>query len=185
MERLARAGMTFTHAFVASPTCAPSRAALLTGLMPARNGAEDNHALARAAVRKLPTYFEALGYEVVAFGKVAHYKHARDYGFQRAEFDTFMITGGSRRRRPSWRHGRTNGEAAAPVRRHAVAAPAVAGDGRRTRSRDGRHPAHARRHAGHASVPGPLLPRGDARPTTTWARSTTRRARTSASARSS
>ncbi len=76
MERLARAGMTFSHAFVASSTCAPSRAALLTGMMPARNGAEDNHAIARAAIRKLPAYFEALGYEVVAFGKVAHYGHA-------------------------------------------------------------------------------------------------------------
>ena len=91
MERLARAGMAFTQAFAASPTCAPSRASLLTGMMPARNGAEDNHAIARAAIRKLPAYFEALGYEVVAFGKVAHYEHAgKHYGFQRAEFDRFM-----------------------------------------------------------------------------------------------
>ncbi len=90
MERLARAGVTFTQAFAASPTCAPSRAALLTGLMPARNGAEDNHAKARAGIRTLPAYFAALGYEVVAFGKVAHYEHARDYGFQQAEFDRFM-----------------------------------------------------------------------------------------------
>ncbi|HTV01934.1 MAG TPA: sulfatase-like hydrolase/transferase, partial [Luteitalea sp.] len=30
MDRLARAGMTFARAFVASPSCAPSRAALLT-----------------------------------------------------------------------------------------------------------------------------------------------------------
>ena len=33
LELLAREGMTFTHAFVASPPCAPSRAALLTGLI--------------------------------------------------------------------------------------------------------------------------------------------------------
>lgn len=42
MQRLSAAGMTFNRAFVASPSCAPSRAVLLTGLMPARNGAEPN-----------------------------------------------------------------------------------------------------------------------------------------------
>src|SRR4051812_22443405 len=42
VQRLANEGLKFTQAFVASPSCAPSRAALLTGLMPARNGAEPN-----------------------------------------------------------------------------------------------------------------------------------------------
>ena len=89
MERLAAAGLTFDNAFVASPACAPSRAALLTGLMPARNGAEANHSKARGSVRKLPAVFAELGYEVVAFGKVAHYGHAKDYGFEQASFETF------------------------------------------------------------------------------------------------
>lgn len=81
MLRLAQSGMTFTHCFVASPSCAPSRAAMLTGLMPARNGAEANHSKPRADIRKLPAYLQALGYEVAGFGKVAHYNHDRDYGF--------------------------------------------------------------------------------------------------------
>lgn len=89
MARLAAAGMTFTHAFVASPSCAPSRAALLTGLMPARNGAEANHSKPRADIKKLPAYFKALGYEVVAFGKVSHYKHTADYGFDHFAHDGF------------------------------------------------------------------------------------------------
>jgi uncharacterized sulfatase len=42
LEKLAADGIKFTHAFVASPACA----AMLTGLMPARNGAEDNHSYA-------------------------------------------------------------------------------------------------------------------------------------------
>lgn len=87
MARLASAGMTFTHCFVASPSCAPSRAAMLTGLMPARNGAEANHSKPRAEIKKLPAYFREIGYEVAAFGKVAHYNHDRDYGFDHYDKD--------------------------------------------------------------------------------------------------
>src|SRR5690606_36957137 len=81
MLRLAKDGVTFTHAFVASPSCAPSRAAMLTGLMPARNGAEANHTFARDGVKALPAYLKELGYEVAAFGKVAHGKDAPRRGF--------------------------------------------------------------------------------------------------------
>jgi len=84
MARLAADGMTFTHAFVASPSCAPSRAALLTGLDPMRNGAMLNHSRPRAQVKKWPAYFKDLGYEVVAIGKVAHYAQVTEYGFDHA-----------------------------------------------------------------------------------------------------
>ena len=84
MQRLAGAGLTFSHAFVASPSCAPSRAALLTGLMPGRNGAMFNHTLPDPAHKRWPAYFRELGYEVVAFGKVAHYATVKDYGFDHA-----------------------------------------------------------------------------------------------------
>ncbi len=84
MARLAKAGVTFDNAFVASPTCAPSRAALLTGLYPARNGAEANHSQPRDDLKKLPAYLQELGYEVAAFGKVGHYRQTPDYGFDTA-----------------------------------------------------------------------------------------------------
>src|SRR4051794_40097541 len=89
MQRLAEAGLTFARAFVASPSCAPSRAALLTGLMPARNGSEANHSKPRAELKKWPAWFHELGYEVAAFGKVSHYKHTADYGFDRFAHDGF------------------------------------------------------------------------------------------------
>lgn len=81
MERIASAGMLFEQAFVASPSCAPSRASLLTGLMPARHGAEANRARPGAAIKKLPAYLQELGYEVVSFGKVGHYVQTPEYGF--------------------------------------------------------------------------------------------------------
>lgn len=57
--------------------------------MPARNGAEPNHAKPRAAIKKWPAHFQELGYEVVAFGKVSHYKHTSEYGFDHFAHDTF------------------------------------------------------------------------------------------------
>jgi N-sulfoglucosamine sulfohydrolase len=89
MARLAAAGMTFTHAFVASPSCAPSRAALLTSLDSMRNGAMLNHSRPRADVKKWPAYFHDLGYEVVAIGKVAHYAQVREYGFDHVSHFTY------------------------------------------------------------------------------------------------
>jgi N-sulfoglucosamine sulfohydrolase len=81
MDRLAAAGMVFDRAYVASPSCAPSRAALLTGLYPARNGAEPNHSRPKPDLKKLPAYFQEMGYQVVSFGKVGHYKQTPEYGF--------------------------------------------------------------------------------------------------------
>ncbi len=38
IQRLAKRGMTFTHAYAASPLCSPTRSSILTGLSPARTG---------------------------------------------------------------------------------------------------------------------------------------------------
>ena len=38
LERLAARGITFTRAYAASPLCSPTRASILTGQTPARNG---------------------------------------------------------------------------------------------------------------------------------------------------
>ncbi|TWU51727.1 sulfatase family protein [Rubripirellula reticaptiva] len=86
IDQLAAEGMSFDCAFVASPSCAVSRAALLTGLMPARNGAEENHSYPREDVLRLPKLLGELGYETAAFGKVAHLRSAPDY-----HFDTFDL----------------------------------------------------------------------------------------------
>ncbi len=81
LERLAQLGMTFDRAFVASPSCAPSRAALLTGLMPARNGAEANHTYPVQGVPYLTATLKRLGYQIAAFGKVGHGGERPEYSF--------------------------------------------------------------------------------------------------------
>ena len=71
-EKLAKAGLIFNNAFIASPASAPSRAALLTGLMPARNGAEANHTYPKPGTLYLTRKLQESGYKVLTFGKVAH-----------------------------------------------------------------------------------------------------------------
>lgn len=80
-DLLSKAGLTFNNAFVASPACAPSRAALLTGLMPARNGAEANHTYPKPGTLVLTRKLQESGYKVIGFGKVAHDKMNSECGF--------------------------------------------------------------------------------------------------------
>lgn len=81
MAKLAEDGLKFTHAFIASPACGPSRTALLTGLWSARNGAEANHKAKRPEVPSLPVVLRNLGYEMAIIGKVAHSDWAKFYDF--------------------------------------------------------------------------------------------------------
>ena len=72
MERLAAEGMTFDDAYVASPSCCPSRFSLLTGLLPARHGAHPNHSQVKLGTQFLPPILKKMGYHIASFGKIAH-----------------------------------------------------------------------------------------------------------------
>jgi N-sulfoglucosamine sulfohydrolase len=78
MNELAKEGLVFTQAFTASPTCVPSRSILMSGLLPARNGALPNHSGLAPGVRTMPTFLKEAGYEVVHFGK-SHFQPASSY----------------------------------------------------------------------------------------------------------
>lgn len=86
MDRIAATGITFDNAYVVSPSCAPSRAALLTGVWPSRSGAEANHSRPDASIKRFPAYLQELGYEIVSFGKVGHYRQIAEYGFDSAQY---------------------------------------------------------------------------------------------------
>ncbi len=72
LDSLAAKSALLENVYVASPSCAPSRGAMLSGLMPFRNGAEPNHTLVRDDVEQLPVYMKELGYEVASIGKIMH-----------------------------------------------------------------------------------------------------------------
>ncbi len=74
VDALAARSLSLERMYVASPSCAPSRGAMLSGIMPARNGAEPNHTYVRNDVRQLPSYMRELGYEIAAIGKIQHGK---------------------------------------------------------------------------------------------------------------
>lgn len=69
LDKLASAAMRFDSAFAASPTCAPSRSAIYTGLYPFRNGCHANHTLVHDGLKTLPRCMSELGYRVVIAGK--------------------------------------------------------------------------------------------------------------------
>ena len=73
IDAMVKEGMLFTNMFAASPTCAPSRSVLWTGLYPAHSGCMANHTPCRADITALPTYLRQLGYRVV----LAHKYHAK------------------------------------------------------------------------------------------------------------
>ncbi|HEY1173708.1 MAG TPA: sulfatase [Verrucomicrobiae bacterium] len=81
LDRLAAEGVRFQRVFAASPTCAPSRAALYTGLYPSRNGLMGNHTGSRAGVRSMPHELGDLGYRVVLANK-SHVKPQSVYPFE-------------------------------------------------------------------------------------------------------
>ena len=70
LSRLAEESLRFTRAYASSPTCAPSRSTIYTGLMPFRNGAHGNHSGVREGLRSIVHYLSELGYRVAVAGKL-------------------------------------------------------------------------------------------------------------------
>jgi len=75
IDRLAARGVLFTHAYCSAPACNPSRASLLTGILPSTSGVYLNPQPWRPVMPKAVTlqqHFMAHGYHVVGAGKVFH-----------------------------------------------------------------------------------------------------------------
>ena len=86
IDRLAGRGVRFMHAYCASPSCTPSRAALMSGLRPGSTGVYDNHNDWRPVIppeKCLPAQFRGGGYVALGAGKVYH-------GNRVAEWDDYL-----------------------------------------------------------------------------------------------
>ena len=77
IRRLARSGVNFAHSYAASPSCSPSRTALLSGMSPWKTGIyangldmEKSPNLAKAVF--LPDRLKSAGYSIASYGKVSH-----------------------------------------------------------------------------------------------------------------
>jgi uncharacterized sulfatase len=81
LDSIAEEGVRFTHAFTPTPTCAPSRSTLYTGLYPARHGAMGNHTECHAQLKALPNTLRELGYRVAIAGKT-HVKPETLFDFE-------------------------------------------------------------------------------------------------------
>ncbi|MGN6380781.1 MAG: choline-sulfatase [Gaiellales bacterium] len=80
---LAARGMVFERAYCASPLCAPSRFAMLTGRPPSAVGAYDNAADLPADTPAVTHVLRAAGYETVLAGKMHFVGPDQLHGFER------------------------------------------------------------------------------------------------------
>jgi len=82
LERLGAEGVVFERALCASPLCVPSRASLMTGLLPSRTGAIDNAGELPAAVPTFAHHLRARGYRTVLVGKMHFIGPDQLHGFE-------------------------------------------------------------------------------------------------------
>jgi len=82
LARLGDEGVVFERTLCASPLCVPSRASLLTGLLPSRTGAYDNAGELPASVPTFAHHLRALGYRTVLAGKMHFIGPDQLHGFE-------------------------------------------------------------------------------------------------------
>lgn len=83
LDRLAKMGVVFTHAYNQSPLCGPSRASIMTGYRPDKTKVHDLYAHFRDALPNavtLPQMFKNNGYYTCRLGKIFHAGVPSDIG---------------------------------------------------------------------------------------------------------
>lgn len=81
IDRLAAQGRLFSRTYCSAPACNPSRASLLSGVLPSTSGVYKNDQPWRPKlpdVVTLPGHFKSQGYLVHGRGKIYHGRHSQD-----------------------------------------------------------------------------------------------------------
>jgi arylsulfatase A-like enzyme len=93
IQKLAERGLSFSNAHAAAPACAPSRAAVMTGIRPSTSGNYVNadsftgNPILNEALT-MPEAFQRAGYNVAGTGKLYHRRHFRKELYGRG-FDVY------------------------------------------------------------------------------------------------
>jgi arylsulfatase A-like enzyme len=112
-DRLAKMGTSFTRAYCASPSCNPSRTALMSGMRPSTTGVYENDTDFRPVVpadKPMTTAFRNAGYYVHGSGKIYHEAYRRS-----TEWDHYLENEGGYPRLPAGQSDGVGGIKFAPL----------------------------------------------------------------------
>ncbi|HNR32343.1 MAG TPA: arylsulfatase, partial [Candidatus Hydrogenedentes bacterium] len=87
LDRLAREGARFAHAYSSTPTCTPARAALLTGMSPWNHGMIGYGKVAEKYPVEMPQALRAAGYYTTGIGKMHWTPQRALHGFHQTILD--------------------------------------------------------------------------------------------------
>ena len=96
IDRLAARGVLFANAFCTAPACNPSRASLMTGILPSTSGVYLNPQPWRPVMKDAVTIqesFQEAGYAVLGRGKIYHHGKGERY-FTEKGWDEYIPKGG-------------------------------------------------------------------------------------------
>ncbi|MFP4057972.1 MAG: sulfatase [Candidatus Brocadiia bacterium] len=99
IDRLAARGVLFAHAYCSAPACNPSRASLMSGVLPATSGVYHNPQPWRPVLPDALTLQEAFhqaGYRVMGRGKIYHHGRGERF-FTEKGWDDYVPKGGDPR----------------------------------------------------------------------------------------
>lgn len=100
IDAMAKDGLRFTHAFLTTSSCSPTRISVLSGRYPHATGAEDLHMPSPAGLKFMPTYLKEKGYFTGHMQKTHYGKHGVEqfdwYSKGLGEIDKFLDECGDR-----------------------------------------------------------------------------------------